>query len=874
MLLMDELQPLRLYSAKRKVLIPFDVKDKKHGAAIFLMSPFMEQNEKVMNAPYVHNNNLYKSLYIDRDVMPYIDSDAVNNGEETFDELQEAVLSEGMFHDSKTKFVFENASTMDEKIIKQIYNKDAVDYACRMLAIKKCPIDKFTVQFHSNVTDLQKSYPDFHNRTDSKQFYSFTDNKSTIHLLSYIVYNPKEMDGPYEAYARNELLYCIITNQYPTINRKLANSVAIALSGQIEWLRKEKKVEEFRQYDSKDKHIQGLYLADLIYQLYQTKGSNGIRKLLNGDVGVLSDIASGRIIRDTKKLFKLSLTEANLSSKERNELKDSDFGIPSKRKYPMPDAAHVKAAIRMFNHCDSEDEAELAKNIKSKMKKFNVKADIGENNRLSKYIHESIKESASLGESPKDVFEYADDGYLFAGDYSEDYYAILEITKDFSKEEYDRISFYPTYRESKYIEKRIVLRDPNGYPMSFMDVYHFPSSPDVAQITTAVGKGFRGHRLCEKMLQELLASGFAGENGIKKYIWHVHPGNDASEHIADKNGFKKAGNGLDKYGRMTYVYDFEETESEFDSIVPPSVSTESGIMTESGVMLFTEDIADSKYDSKMKRYLYRERIKNKRDVVALYDQIKQRNPIIQKTFRNIKLYNRLNVFIDTSYYHNLYLKNAFKNSKRAYYMYFDFFNRLMENEEVFKNYKKITYYIPVHFTRNGNTVDNLLDIKTDLNIFSLIIYFLRKDPEVLKRWANKEIIFLGDRGYFKIDFANFGLKNFQKFKKNITKLLSNNEIIDDEDEDDLLPETNPKGTAYEVIEQIEKSTGVKMNDVSGVSSIDIKHLKVNKISPNLIDSKTSNAIMILGVDSNSVISMMSDPSIKSKDIKTYYKPKF
>ena len=38
MLFMDELQPLRLYSGKRKVLIPFNEKDKRHGAAIFLMS--------------------------------------------------------------------------------------------------------------------------------------------------------------------------------------------------------------------------------------------------------------------------------------------------------------------------------------------------------------------------------------------------------------------------------------------------------------------------------------------------------------------------------------------------------------------------------------------------------------------------------------------------------------------------------------------------------------------------------------------------------------------------------------------------------------------------------------------------------------------
>lgn len=874
MLFMDELQPLRLYSGKRKVLIPFNEKDKRHGAAIFLMSSNQEQNEKMMNAPYIHNNRLYKAYYMDRNAMQYINSDAVNNAEEEFNEIQEAVLSEGMFHSEKAKFVFENSSTMDEKIIKKIYNKDSVDYACGMLGIKECPVDAFVVQFHSNLNDLRKFYPDFKNRTDDKQFYSFTDHKSTIHLLSYIVYDEKNMDGPYEMYARNELIYCIIVNEYPTINRKLANCVAMTLSGQVEWLRDEKKKEEFKYMSDDKEHIDNLYLADLILQLYKTKGSRGIKKLLNGDVSVLPSIASGRIIRDTKKLFKRSLTEANLSSKERNELKDSDFGIPSKRKYPMPDAAHVKAAIRMFNHCDPEDEAELARHIKAKMKKYNVSADIGENNRLSKYIHESVNESASISDNQSGIngLEYADDGYLFSGDYSEDYYAVLEITKDFTKEEYDRISFYSTYRESKYIAKRIVLRDPNDYPMCFMDVYHFPSDPERAQITTAVGKGFRGHGLCKEMLNKLINSGFAEENGIKKYIWHVHPGNEASEHIASSNGFVKGSDKLDKYGRMTYVYNVDQS-AEANSITLPAISTESGVLMESGAIVYTEDLVDSKYDSKMKRYLYKERIKNKRDVTAIYDQVKQRNPIIQKTFRNVKLYNRLNVFVDTSYYHNLYLKNAFKNSKRSYYMYFDFLNRLMENEEIFKSYNKITYYFPVQFTRNGNNVDNLLDIKTDLNPLSLIVYFLKKDNEPLKRWANKEIVFLGDKGYFRVNFGNFTIKNLQKFRKNITRLLSGEEINEDEDMDEFEPENSPKAMAAETLDVIEKNTGVKIDDVSGISSIKIKHLSMDTITPKLIDEKSSNAIMILGTNSDAVISMISDKSLKSKDIQTYYKPK-
>lgn len=74
--------------------------------------------------------------------------------------------------------------------------------------------------------------------------------------------------------------------------------------------------------------------------------------------------------------------EDKLSAKER-----TDFGLPRERKYPMPDKAHVLAAIRMFNHVDPYSEKELATNIKKKMKQYGISPDqVGEKNRLKKYL--------------------------------------------------------------------------------------------------------------------------------------------------------------------------------------------------------------------------------------------------------------------------------------------------------------------------------------------------------------------------------------------------------------------------------------------------------------------------------------------------------
>jgi len=55
--------------------------------------------------------------------------------------------------------------------------------------------------------------------------------------------------------------------------------------------------------------------------------------------------------------------EAKINTEERKQLDESEFGLPSQRKYPLHDKPHVMQAIRMFNYCYKADRPELAKNI-------------------------------------------------------------------------------------------------------------------------------------------------------------------------------------------------------------------------------------------------------------------------------------------------------------------------------------------------------------------------------------------------------------------------------------------------------------------------------------------------------------------------------
>ena len=52
-----------------------------------------------------------------------------------------------------------------------------------------------------------------------------------------------------------------------------------------------------------------------------------------------------------------------LNAEERHELPDSVYGLPERHEYPMPDAAHVRAAEAYFRYCPEELRPKLARAI-------------------------------------------------------------------------------------------------------------------------------------------------------------------------------------------------------------------------------------------------------------------------------------------------------------------------------------------------------------------------------------------------------------------------------------------------------------------------------------------------------------------------------
>ena len=61
-----------------------------------------------------------------------------------------------------------------------------------------------------------------------------------------------------------------------------------------------------------------------------------------------------------------------LSYRGKETLPDSVFGLPERREYPMPDAAHVRAAEAYFRYCPDELKPRLARAIMQRAREYGV----------------------------------------------------------------------------------------------------------------------------------------------------------------------------------------------------------------------------------------------------------------------------------------------------------------------------------------------------------------------------------------------------------------------------------------------------------------------------------------------------------------------
>lgn len=125
---------------------------------------------------------------------------------------------------------------------------------------------------------------------------------------------------------------------------------------------------------------------------------------------IINDVYAYFVIESVEKendytTYDRTILESKLSKHIRDNLDDSDFGIPEKRTYPLNDKNHVEAAVRMFPHADDSDKEELARRILRKAHHFGMDTSKWD---LNKYIQEDAFEPIHLDEI---VYTTASAGY-------------------------------------------------------------------------------------------------------------------------------------------------------------------------------------------------------------------------------------------------------------------------------------------------------------------------------------------------------------------------------------------------------------------------------------------------------------------------------
>lgn len=503
----EDLIPLRLYPASKKLFIPIDLKNKKKGSAIILLSPTSAESQVMANLPYVYNPNYFNSYYISRDVTAYIDDGKLEM--EAEDDTEEAVQESFYYTNGRDKIEMEfdkSVSSATKRKVEVALNTENW-FKETVKTIKMNDIGKidFTIYEHRSYEEIQKY-------TGKKGIHGYADADS-VRIVSESNYTDE--DGEYENYIKHEIVSMLLHNINPDINPVICAFVSGYFSGQY----KDKKVAHTNTVNGSKT------LADLI----KAKGYGPVRTMIRtNDIGIIANFAGRNVASKFMKLF-----EASMPAKERNALPDSEFGIPSQRKYPLNDEAHVRAAIKMFNHVDSAHEEELARRIKSKMKKFGIDdVEVGSSNKFSKYYTNKKKQSSKkesviipLTEALGNKVDFRD---------------IKRIVDNLTPQEKKWLYHGDTFKDSPYVVYRNLkyLKGIRGSIGGFLEAYIFPREEQNIYISIAVEKQARGKGIADDLVTEFMQVAKLNYPN-KTVIWKVNEDNIASIKLAKRHGFTR-----------------------------------------------------------------------------------------------------------------------------------------------------------------------------------------------------------------------------------------------------------------------------------------------------------------------------------------------
>ena len=242
------------------------------------------------------------------------------------------------------------------------------------------------------------------------------------------------------------------------------------------------------------------------------------------------------------------------------------------------------------------------------------------------------------------------------------------------------------------------------------------------------------------------------------------------------------------------------------------IMTESHFEDSENLFFFSEATPEGVLDVRLRRILYRERLRNFKEVKLRVNQIKNECKYIKYTYPTIDKYKNKNIYVDNHIYNKIFTMSETYNRDKAIDLLYALFDRFINNAN-YNGYTRKTVLIPVNEWASNIPTTSLFEFSKSINPFSMIVRLFKKPKENLNKLAGIDFIFIGNNSWFKMKMEDLDMKNLNLFKTNILK-IRNNDIVEDnvpEDKEDI---------KTRLIGKIEDLTGIEVNNISRVHKVD------------------------------------------------------
>ena len=242
------------------------------------------------------------------------------------------------------------------------------------------------------------------------------------------------------------------------------------------------------------------------------------------------------------------------------------------------------------------------------------------------------------------------------------------------------------------------------------------------------------------------------------------------------------------------------------------IMTESHFEDSENLFFFSEATPENVLDTRLRRILYRERLRNFKEVKLRVNRIKEECKYIKYTYPTIDKYKNKNIYVDNHIYNKIFTMSETYNRDKAIDLLYALFDRFINNPN-YNGYTRKTVFIPVNEWANDIPTTALFEFSKSINPFSMIVRLFKKPKENLNKLAGIDFIFIGHDSWFKMKMEDLDMKNLNLFKTNILK-IRNNDIVEDnipEDKEDI---------KTRLIGKIEDLTGIEVNNISRVREVD------------------------------------------------------